>query len=1470
MKPRKQTPFLAVSITLVGFAFTSFSTHAATLTWDTTAGDGAAIAAGSGDWNLTAGNTIWNSAGTNVIWSQTSTTDGSNAAIFAGADGTLNQYVVTLGSQMAAESLAFNNSGYQITGSPLAVILSSTNNGSITVASGKTATINSQIIYNSNQGASITASGTLNLGGGATNSQYNFGGAGTVNITAGAYSANTGTVGVSALNQTGGNFNMTPGSNNVSYNIFSNARNVNYTISGTAILALNASNTTATGTALNIGNNTAGSFTSTLTLNGGTVNVGTITNTQGLIRISNSVTSNGKLDIQSGTLTVGTGKATNQITLFENGSSATYSATMTQSGGTVTTNGIQFGGTAGTYDAASSANLTLSGGSLYVGAAGITRGSAAATLPATIQLQGGTLGASQAWTSSLDIKLGNTGGGTTIRAQDAATTARNITLSGILSDDGAVNGTLTKTGTGTLTLSGANTFSGGVAIKSGILESKTTTTTLGTGMVVMGGTGSSGAVYHTGQFNSNAFRIDPPDSGTSVIGSNGTGSSFNLSGPITLNGANLNVRTFNAGTTASATLSGGVTGTGNLLLNNQSTTTGKVTLSGANPINNIGTITNQGVGTTANVISAVIGANVTSVIQNGPCPLVLQGANLYTGPTNVNAGTLSLGNVNAVSNSSSVTVANGAALELSTSSSTAKKLTFSATGTLSFNVASSYSLTVSDSNGVTNSGAAGSVTINITGSAPANGTYPLITYSGALQGSGFSAYVLGTTPAGKTYALDDTGSVVQLVVTSAYTWTGAQTSEWSTATIAGLKNWALDGSPADYANDFAVVFDDTPTNKIVNITGADVTPYSVLFNSGDYTLQSTTSNKIAGSAPVTVAFGATLKLGSSNVLPDGSGAGNLTVDGTLDLNGNSETINGFSGIGSVDNTAAATTSILTVGTIAGGNATGTIQNTGGTLALTKTGATDFTLSGANTYNGATTVNQNRLFISNSAAFSPNTTVTVNNGASFVLNASGTPTFAQSITLNSVSNLSLRQAATLSNVILPTSGGVIFNNDDVATQAFSLNSDVTLGGSLNVQIGGGTGAPGAVTLAGILSGSGSLVKSGSGTLSLSGSNSFNGGVTIKNGTLESKTTTTTLGTGTVTMGGVGSTGVTYITGQNNSNPFVINAPDSGTVIIGSNGTGSSFNLSGSITLNGANLSVRTFSAGTTANATLSGGVTGTGNLLINNLSTGTGKVTLSGANPINNIGTITSQGFGTTANVISASIGANVTGVIQNGSCPLTLSGANTYSGNTTVNAGVLTLSNAPDPLNANTGNDASTVTIAASGATLDLTYTGTDKVDKLFIGGVQQAAGVYGPSATSVPQITGTGTLTVLSGPSSAGYSSWATLNGASVNLNDDHDNDGVANGIEYFIGGSSGNTTGFTPLPSVTNTSGLLSVTWTKASTYTGVYGIDFVVETSATLAGAWATETLGGTVTITGNEVKYTFPAGTKNFTRLKVTGP
>ncbi|MFZ9935796.1 MAG: autotransporter-associated beta strand repeat-containing protein [Luteolibacter sp.] len=120
------------------------------------------------------------------------------------------------------------------------------------------------------------------------------------------------------------------------------------------------------------------------------------------------------------------------------------------------------------------------------------------------------------------------------------------------------------------------------------------------------------------------------------------------------------------------------------------------------------------------------------------------------------------------------------------------------------------------------------------------------------------------------------------------------------------------------------------------------------------------------------------------------------------------------------------------------------------------------------------------------------------------------------------------------------------------------------------------------------------------------------------------------------------------------------------------------------------------------------------------------------------------------------------------------------------------------------------------------------------------------------------------------GYSTWLSTNGATgQTLDQDHDGDGVSNGIEYFLGGPSGDTTGFTALPGISNTGGTFSITWTKGTGYTGNYGTDFVVETSDTLTGAWTSETLGVNVTISGNDVTYTFPSppGTRKFARLKV---
>ena len=706
----------AFAATALFLATASIPANAATYTWDTVS-DGATITAGSGAWNTTATN--WNNAGANVAWSQTSLTAATNAAVFAGEDGT---YTVTLSGTTNAQSVAFDNSGYTLTSGTLTLKPSTSVNGSITVAAGKTATINSTLSYNNSSVAAVTigSGGTLNLGGGisglgSANPNFNFSGAGTINLTGGNFTNSNATYGNAVINLTGGTHAITSGSN-AGPSINSNAQNVTYNLSG-GTLTVNGSGTSPTvvGSHLGIGNTTGTAFTSTLNVSSGTMNVGTIGNTSGEIQIAKTGSSNGTLNVSGGAVTVGTGATSNKIYFFKNGSVSGYTANLTQSGGTVTANGIQFGGTAGTYSGTSSANLTLTSGALYVGLQGIARGTGAGTLPIAIKLQGGTIGASDTWSSSLDMQLGAVGGGPTFQAATSGTapTSKNITLSGVLSDDASVNGMLTKTGAGTLTLQGNNTFSGGVTIKNGTLESKTTQTTLGTGTVTMGGVGSSGATFITGQNNSNSFVINAPDSGSVVIGANGNGSGFTMSGGVTLNG-NLTIQTFDnpnsVSIKATAGITGGVTGTGNLLLNNLGLAANTITIT-TNAINHTGSITLSGTAATGDTtIGSVIGSNVTSVTQNSATSrMVLSGSNAYTGATSINAGTLALGASNVLPNATAVSIG-AATLDVATYTDTAG--TLDPTGAATINLGAGATLAFADSSAVDWNGG----TLNITGS----------------------------------------------------------------------------------------------------------------------------------------------------------------------------------------------------------------------------------------------------------------------------------------------------------------------------------------------------------------------------------------------------------------------------------------------------------------------------------------------------------------------------------------------------------------------------------------------------------------------------------------------------------------------------------------------------------------------------------------------------------------------------------
>jgi autotransporter-associated beta strand protein len=137
------------------------------------------------------------------------------------------------------------------------------------------------------------------------------------------------------------------------------------------------------------------------------------------------------------------------------------------------------------------------------------------------------------------------------------------------------------------------------------------------------------------------------------------------------------------------------------------------------------------------------------------------------------------------------------------------------------------------------------------------------------------------------------------------------------------------------------------------------------------------------------------------------------------------------------------------------------------------------------------------------------------------------------------------------------------------------------------------------------------------------------------------------------------------------------------------------------------------------------------------ATWSGPVTLNGSLNCNN-----------DYNLVFSGAVSGTGGIIKTRGGLLLLSGGSSYSGNTTVNAGTFQMNSA------NSGNDGSSLTIAASGATVNLNFAGTDVVNKLYVGSTQMAAGIYkavGSSAAGMElaKLTGTGTITVAPGATS-------------------------------------------------------------------------------------------------------------------------
>ena len=370
---------------------------------------------------------------------------------------------------------------------------------------------------------------------------------------------------------------------------------------------------------------------------------------------------------------------------------------------------------------------------------------------------------------------------------------------------------------------------------------------------------------------------------------------------------------------------------------------------------------------------------------------------------------------------------------------------------------------------------------------------------------------------------------------------------------------------------------------------------------------------------------------------------------------------------------------------------------GSTFGITKSGAGQLHVSGANTYTGTTTVSAGILKMGNNAALGTSAgSTTVNSGGTLELNGfttsdnltlNGTGTDNIGALANNGSYVSHTTRITLgsnASIIANGSGGLFISNANAITGDYNL----ILGGTSTNDNGIST----------VLSMS-TLTKNGVGNWKLSGTNTYTGVTTINAGTLILDADNTTP-LGTAAGGTVVNTGGVL---DLNGNTLSVAEP---------------------LTLNGTGISNGGALTNTDDDASYSGNITlGSASTIT---ATSSGKLTCSGTVGTGAFGlTLDGEGTGTMSGVISTP-----TSLTKNGTGNWTLSGTNTYTGTTTVSEGTLVINNT-SALGANTNS-----LVISTGAKADIKSNET--VGSMTLGGMGTASGTWGFTGSGATNIDAT------------------------------------------------------------------------------------------------------------------------------------
>ncbi|MCI0151918.1 autotransporter-associated beta strand repeat-containing protein [Paraburkholderia sediminicola] len=957
---------------------------------------------------------------------------------------------------------------------------------------------------------------------------------------------------------------------------------------GTGVLTLTGANSYSGGTSisagtLQIGNgSTSGSIVGNVTNNAALVfnrsdafnYAGTVTGTGALTQAGTGATtltgagsSVGSASISAGTLRLAqmgafttsgnytTGAATTQIAAD---ASLVVGGAFTQSVGSTLSVGL---GSTQPVITAASANLA---GTVNVTGFGVSAPSSASALTSTlfnvIHTTGGitndfaavniggatspvdylTLAAGKS-ADGLDYNVGfgltwlagpTLGNGTFTLADAADTFNVDMVLSDQSASSGSWNGkTLTKSGAGTVTLSAANTYTGGTTITGGTLqlgEGGTTGSLEGnvTNNAILAFNRSdistfTGVISGTGQLNQNG-------SGTTVLSADST-----YTGGTAISAGTLQLGS--GGTTGG--IVGNVTNNGTLAFNRSDASAFAGVISGAGTVSQIGT------GTT-----------------------ILTGANTYSGGTTISAGTLQIGN-GSTTGSIVGNVTDNAALVFNRSDTVIYGGTISGTGTLT--QAGSGTLTLTGNNtysGITtvaagrlnvNGAIAGNVQVNAGATlggggsvggvaflangahlAPGNSPGTLAVGSLLLSSGSLLDYELGTPNViggGINDLVNVTGDLTLAGTLNVASAGGFGSGVYRLINYGGAltsNGLAFGAQPSGFApGDFLI---QTSQPGQVNL----------IVQAGDFANQfwngpQTTGNGVIGGGtgtwnPATTnwtgADGSTNAPWQSGFAIFQGGAGTVTLGENIGFGGMQFLTTGYEIAGAGFTLAGApTTTIRTDPGVTAAIGAAIVDGAGGPVALVKSDAGTLVLTDANTYKGGTTIGAGTLQLGSGGATGSIVGDVSNNGVlafnrsdalTFDGVVSGTGSLTQAgsgtVTLTGTNTygggthldagiLSVGADANLGDAAgaLTFNGGTLqFTSTLASARAVTLNTTGTIDTQTHVN-----------TLSGEIAGAGALTKQGLGTLILTADNSFTGGTTIAQGTLQ-------LGNGGITGGVVG--------------------------------------------------------------------------------------------------------------------------------------------------------------------------------------------------------------------------------------------------------------------------------------------------------------------------------------------------------------